>query len=176
MLRPTDREPTRQSLCHACRLISVRDSRLKRMNGWGLRVVLRSILCDPYPVAMRIGARLASAKFTLLPRSSPTSRTSDSEYLFWAEFFCHTNLHVQQGRQLDQFREAHLDGLRPPDNGHGPILQKGADKCAIYLQAAVVADEALLLERIHKFTYPCAGSTNHLREGCLAHLQGVLRL
>jgi hypothetical protein len=69
-----------------------------------------------------------------------------------------------------------LDGLRPPDNGHGPILQKGADKCAIYLQTAVVADEALLLERIHKFTYPRAGGTNHLREGCLAHLQGVLRL
>ena len=78
--------------------------------------------------------------------------------------------------QLDQLREPHLDGLRPSDNGHGPILQKGADKCAIYLQTAVVGDEALLLERIHKFTYPCAGGTNHLREGCLAHLQGVLRL
>ena len=56
--------------------------------------------------------------------------------------------------QLDQLREPHLDGLRPSDNGHGPILQKGADKCAIYLQTAVVGDEALLLERIHKFTYP----------------------
>ena len=52
--------------------------------------------------------------------------------------------------QLDQLREPHLDGLRPSDNRHGPILQKGADKCAIYLQTAVVADEALLLERIHK--------------------------
>ena len=69
-----------------------------------------------------------------------------------------------------------MDGLRPSDNGHGPILQKGADKCAIYLQAAVVLDEAFPLKRIHKFTYPCAGGTNHLREGCLAHLQGVLRL
>src|ERR1700719_3997376 len=61
-------------------------------------------------------------------------------------------------------------------NGQGPILQKGADKCAIYLQAAVVADEAFFLERIHKFTYPCAGGTNHLRESCLAYLQRVLRL
>ena len=40
--------------------------------------------------------------------------------------------------QRDQLREPHLDGLRPSDNGHGPILQKGADKCAIYLQTAVV--------------------------------------
>src|SRR6202140_814134 len=78
--------------------------------------------------------------------------------------------------QLDQLREPHLDGLLPSDNGHGPILQKGADKCAIYLQTAVVADEAFLLERIHKFAYPCAGGTNHLREGALAHLQGVLWL
>jgi len=36
-------------------------------------------------------------------------------------------------------------------------LQEGYDKRAIYLQAAVVADEALLPEPIHKFTYPCAG-------------------
>jgi len=68
-----------------------------------------------------------------------------------------------------------VDDLRPPDNRHGPIVQKGADECAIYLQAAVVVDEAFLLERIHKFAYPCAGGTNHLREGSLAHLQGALR-
>jgi len=36
-------------------------------------------------------------------------------------------------------------------------LQEGYDKRAIYLQAAVVADEAHLPEPIHKFTYPCAG-------------------
>ena len=78
--------------------------------------------------------------------------------------------------QLDQLREPHLDGLHPSDDGHGPILQKGADKCAIYLQTAVVVDEALLLERTHKLTYPCAGGTNHLGKGCLAHLQGGLRL
>jgi hypothetical protein len=69
-----------------------------------------------------------------------------------------------------------VDGLRFRDNGHGPTLQKATDKRAIYLQAAVVLDKALLLKRAHKFTYPRAGSTNHLREGCLAHLQGVLRL
>ena len=78
--------------------------------------------------------------------------------------------------QLDPLREPHLDGLRPSHDGHGPILQKGADKCAIYLQTAVVVDEALLLERTHKFTYPCAGGTNHLRQSSLAHLQGALWL
>jgi len=46
------------------------------------------------------------------------------------------------------------DGLRSPNNGHGPTEQKAADKIAIDLQAAVVMDEAVLLERIHKFTYP----------------------
>jgi hypothetical protein len=74
---------------------------------------------------MRVGARLASAKLTLLPRSGSAGRAANSEYLLWAEFFYHTKPHVQKvGHQL---REAHLDGLRPPDNGHGPILQKGAD-------------------------------------------------
>src|ERR1700674_1940699 len=38
---------------------------------------------------MRLGARLASTKLTLLPRSSTTSRTPDGEYLFWEEFFFH---------------------------------------------------------------------------------------
>jgi len=56
----------------------------------GIAIVLWSILCDPYAVAMRTGARLPSAEFTILSRSSPTGRTSDAEYLFWAEFFCHT--------------------------------------------------------------------------------------
>ena len=85
------------------------------------------------------------------------------------------NPQVKKGGQLNQFWEAHLDGLRPPDNRHGPILQKGADKCAIYLQTAVVLDEAFLLEGSHKFTYPCAGGANHLRKSCLAHLQGIFR-
>lgn len=43
-------------------------------------------------VAMWIGTRLAGAKFTLLSRSGPTSRTSNREHLLGAEFFRHTNL------------------------------------------------------------------------------------
>ena len=78
--------------------------------------------------------------------------------------------------QAQRFIMSDSSRLRPPHNGHGPILQKGADKCAVYLQAAVVADEAFLLEQIHKFTDSCAGGSDHLREGCLAHLQGVLWL
>jgi hypothetical protein len=38
---------------------------------------------------MRFYAGLASTKLTLLPRSSTSSRTTDSEYLFWAELFLH---------------------------------------------------------------------------------------
>ena len=51
--------------------------------------LLGSILCDRFAVAKLSHARLPSAEFTLLSRCSPTGRTSDSEYLFWAEFFCH---------------------------------------------------------------------------------------
>lgn len=60
----------------------------------GITGVLRSIPCDRYAVEMRSHARLPSAELTLLCRSSPTGRTSDGEDLFWAEFFCHANLHV----------------------------------------------------------------------------------
>jgi hypothetical protein len=80
---------------------------------------------------MRVCAGLTSAEFTLLPRSGSTSRTANSEYLLRAERFCHTNLHVPKGGQLDQF--PHVDGLRFRDNGHWPTLQKAADKYAIYL-------------------------------------------
>jgi hypothetical protein len=38
-------------------------------------------------IPMRLCARLASSKLTLLPRSSTTSRTTDSEYLFGPSFF-----------------------------------------------------------------------------------------
>jgi len=44
---------------------------------------------------MRFGAWLACAEFTLLPRSGTTGRTSDSERLLDAEFFCHASLYVQ---------------------------------------------------------------------------------
>jgi hypothetical protein len=54
-------------------------------------------------------------------------------------------------------------GLRFGDDGHGTTLEEGEDKRAIYLQAAIVVDEAFLLEPIHKFAYPCACGTNHLR-------------
>jgi hypothetical protein len=84
----------------------------------------------------------------VLSRSSSASRTADGEYLFWAEFLLHRKPPSKKGGQLNQFWEAHLDGLCPPDNRHGPILQKGADKCAIYLQTAVVVDEAFLLFRL----------------------------
>jgi hypothetical protein len=47
-------------------------------------VGLGSIRCDQSPVAMRLAARLASIKLTLLIRTSTTSRTTDSEYLLWA--------------------------------------------------------------------------------------------
>src|SRR5450755_3317093 len=121
---------------------------------------------------MRIVASLASAKFTLLSRSSSASRTADGEYLFWAEFLFHRKPQVKKWST----KPVPGSGLRSPNHRHGPILQKGADKCAIYLQTSVVMDEAFLLERAHKFTYPCAGGTNHLRQGCLAHLQGIFRL
>ena len=50
-------------------------------------------------------------------------------------------------------------------NGHGPALQKADDQWGIYLQATVITDEALLPEPAHKFAYPRAGGTNHLRQG-----------
>jgi hypothetical protein len=48
-----------------------------------------SVCCDQSAVPMRLVARLASVKLALLPRSGTTSRTRDSEYLFWAEFCFH---------------------------------------------------------------------------------------
>jgi hypothetical protein len=76
-------------------------------------------ICYQSAVAMRVGARLAGAKLTRLPRSGSAGRAPNGEYLLWAEFFCHTKLHGSG--------KPHLGGLRPPDNGHGTILQKGAD-------------------------------------------------
>src|SRR5580765_2409632 len=77
-------------------------SRLKRMNGWGLR------LC--YGRSFAIHTRLRSIHgrdadwcavaqcrvHNSLPEQPP-DRTSDGEHLLWAEFVCHTNLHVQKG-------------------------------------------------------------------------------
>jgi hypothetical protein len=47
------------------------------------------IFCNHSAVTMRVGARLAGAKLTHLPRSSTTGWTMDGEYLFWAEFLFH---------------------------------------------------------------------------------------
>ena len=131
---------------------------------------------------------MPGAEFTLLSRSGPTGRTSEDEYLFGDEFSSHIikshiiknkNLPMPQERFSDQRRSAGIStsarGLPLRDNGHGPTLQKGTEKFAIDLQAAVVLDESFLLERTHKFTYPGAGGTNHLRQSSLAHLQGVVR-
>jgi len=59
---------------------------------------------------------------------------------------------------------SHLASLHFFD-GHRAIFQERDDLCAIYLQAPVVADQALLLELVHEFTHPWAGGTNHLRQG-----------
>ena len=122
-----------------------------------LSVTRHSIRCKQSSIPMRLGTGLSRAEFTLLARLRATSRATDNLYLFESPRLAHRSL---------PFR----------GNGHGSTLQKADDQCAIYLQAAVVADEALLPEPIHKFTYPCAGGTNHLRQGSLAHLQGILRL
>jgi|SRR5579863_4846167 len=47
------------------------------------------IRCYQSAVAMRLGTWLASTKLTLLPGSSTTSRTTDGDGVFLAEFFCH---------------------------------------------------------------------------------------
>jgi hypothetical protein len=49
-------------------------------------------------------------------------------------------------------------------DGHGAVCQERDDQCAVYLQPPVVANHALLLKIVHKFTYSRAGSTNHLRQ------------
>jgi hypothetical protein len=41
---------------------------------------------------MRLGARLTSGKLTPFPRSSTTSRTTDSKHLSWAEFSFHREI------------------------------------------------------------------------------------
>jgi hypothetical protein len=104
--------------------------------------VRHSIRGDQAPVTMRLGTGLSRAEFALLARPRATSRATDSLYLF-------------ESRLL-----AHL-GLRFRGNGHGSTLQEAEDQFAIYLQTAVVADEALLPEPIHKMTYPGAGAHIH---------------
>src|SRR5689334_3898502 len=51
-------------------------------------------------VAMRLRAGLASSKLTHLPRSSTTGWTTDSEYLFWGEFFFHSGEIMPQNQRI----------------------------------------------------------------------------
>ena len=140
-------------------------SGLRRITG----SALVPIFCGQSAVEMRSHTRLPAAEFTLLSRSGPAGRTSDGEYLFGAEFSSHqtpsTATRAISSTSVGMPGSSCDLGVRLlfRDNRHGPALQKGRDQFAIYLQAAVVLDEAFLLERIHEFTYPCAGSTNHLR-------------
>ncbi len=54
---------------------------------------------------MRLCARLACTKLTLLPRSSTTSRTTDSEYRFWAEFL--GKLVAPEGLSVEMVRDTY---------------------------------------------------------------------
>jgi hypothetical protein len=47
---------------------------------------------------MGLISRLAGTEFTLLPRSCTTRRTTDSEYLFYAEFFFHVGQIMPQNQ------------------------------------------------------------------------------
>ena len=47
---------------------------------------------------MGLISRLARTEFTLLPRRSIASRTTDSEYLFYAEFFFHVGQIMPQNQ------------------------------------------------------------------------------
>jgi hypothetical protein len=49
-----------------------------------------SIGCDQSAVAVRLSARLACTKLTLLTRSRATRRTLDGKYVFGSEFLFHT--------------------------------------------------------------------------------------
>ena len=48
---------------------------------------LALICCDQSAVAMRLGARLPSAKLTLSPGLAPQVGATNRVYLFWTEFF-----------------------------------------------------------------------------------------
>jgi hypothetical protein len=73
-----------------------------------------SICCYQSAVAMRVCAGLASSKLTLLPRSGTTSRTTDGEDLFWAEFRFHCEIMPQPPAKMvnsEQFENDYLLGL-----------------------------------------------------------------
>jgi hypothetical protein len=68
-------------------------------------------------------ARLACTKLTLLPRGSTTSRTTDSEYLFQAEFFFHGAEIVSQHLYV---REWSVKTLQPSGSPTSSGGRKGA--------------------------------------------------
>ena len=115
-------------------------SRLKRMNGWRLRFCYgRSFAIHTRSRCGLVrGCPVQSSQFSPGAASQVGHRTAST--CFGLSSFVTQTSTYKRGRELDQFREARLDGLPPPDNGHRPILQKGIDECAIYLQAAVIAD------------------------------------
>jgi hypothetical protein len=64
-------------------------SQTPKMTGLRPLLVNHTIGCDQSAFSMRFRAGLACAEFTLLPRSGPTSRTTDSEYPLGARFLLH---------------------------------------------------------------------------------------
>src|ERR1700676_145046 len=76
---------------------------------------------------------------------------------------------------VSRFGGTICSGLRFLD-GHRAIFQKRDDQRTMYLQTPVVADQPLLLEVVHEFTYSWSGGSNHLRQRRLAHLQWGVRL
>lgn len=117
-------------------LASTRRFRCGSVRSWP---VLSSHFC--LGAAPHVGQRTASICFGLSSFFITNSHCQKSDLLTngWKP---HGKPHI--GRRSLPFR----------GDGHGPTLQKSTDKCAIYLQAAVVADEAFLLKCTHKFTYP----------------------
>ena len=98
-----------------------------------------------------MGTGLSRAEFTLLARPHTTSRAPDSQHLF----------------------ESQLLHLSLPFwcNGHGSSLREADDQGAIYLQAAVVADEAFFLEFTHQFTWKYRSALTTLSSEDSAHAQ-----
>jgi hypothetical protein len=54
--------------------------------GCANSALLGFVFRDQPAVSMRIGTRLSTVELALLSRSSAAGWTTDSEYLFWAEF------------------------------------------------------------------------------------------
>ena len=70
--------------------------------------VLAQFCCDQSAVTVRLFASQSRAQLALLSRLGTTSRTMDSEYLFWAEFSFHDGeilpqTHVQKWSILNSY-------------------------------------------------------------------------